>query len=88
VPVIPITALDKWLPQAGIMSASHTFYASLEAEAAVPQNAILGRTLHNWRLREGGTLRLGSQPETVTAYRTEGGIAVLCEGKGSAHVRR
>lgn len=45
--MIPVTELAAGPAQTEIMSANYVFYASLEAEAAVPENGILSRTLHN-----------------------------------------
>lgn len=82
--VIPVTALDNWLAEAGIMNASYTFCASLAAKAAVPQNGILRRTLDAWRSGE----ILWALHTTRNGHhrpRLWGRIAVLCESTGSAH---
>jgi len=84
VQVISGHCADKWPAEAGIMSASYTFCASLEAEAAVSQNGILpyARRLAN----QVKSVGLCTQPGTVTTRSdTEGGIAGGCERTGSAH---
>ena len=83
VQVISGHCADKWPAEAGIMSASYTFCASLQVEAAVPERDSSVRSTTGDQVKSFG---LSTQPGTVTTRRdTEGGIAGGCERTGSAH---